>query len=229
MTVWVTRSEPGATRLAGALRAAGHEVLKAPVLEVRPQPFGPVQGPFDLGLFLSVHGVRIAAAELGGAARAVFAVGRRTRSALRAQGFDADVPGIETTEGLLDALGDVAGKRILIVTGAGGRTLLADALRSRGAGVTRLDVYLRYPLLPEVDTGTVNVIVASSGDGLRQVERVWAACAGDAGTPVLTPSARVAALGAELGFRSVHDCGGADPQAVLRALGQIGFESSPAR
>ena len=221
MNVWVTRTEPGASTLAAALRAAGYTVLKAPVLAIRPRPFEPVRGPFDIGLFLSVHGVRIAADELAGELRALFAVGGRTRSALRARGFDAAAPGTETSEGLLDALGDVAGKRILIVTGAGGRDLLAEALRGRGASVKRLDVYVRYPLTPEVDAGTVDVIVTSSGDGLRQAERVWAASGGDPGIPVLAPSARVAALGEELGFRSVHDCGGAGPEAVLLALGRI--------
>ena len=70
----------------------------------------------------------------------------------------------------------------------------------------------------------MDVIVTSSGAGLRQAERVWAAAGGDPGIPVLTPSARVAALGAKLGFRSVHDCGGANPQAVLRMLGRLEFE-----
>lgn len=224
VNVWVTRTEPGATALATALGAAGHAVLKAPVLDIRPRPFERVRGPFDIGLFLSMHGARIAAAELAGEARVLFSVGRRTRTALRALGFDAAVPDVETAEGLLEALGDVAGKRVLIVTGVGGRNLLADALQGRGANVTRLDAYVRYPLTPDVDAETVAVIVTSSGDGLRQAERVWSAAGGDPGVPVLAPSARVAAIGAELGFRSVHDCGGAGPEAVLRALGRFEFE-----
>ena len=224
MAVWVTRTEPGASTLAAALGAAGHAVLKAPVLEIRPRSFEPVRGSFDIGLFLSVHAVRFAAAEVAGEVQALFAVGSRTRSALLERGFDARVPDIETGEGLLETLADVAGKRILIVTGTGGRNLLADGLQDRGASVTRLDVYLRYPLTPVVDSGTVHLIVASSGDGLRQAERVWSAAGGDPGIPLLTPSARVAALGAELGFRSVHDCGGASPQAVLRTLERFEFD-----
>ena len=165
VAVWVTRTEPGASTLAAALEAAGYAVLKAPVLEIRPRSFEPVRGSFDVGLFLSVHAVRFAAAEVAGEVQALFAVGSRTRSALRERGFDATVPDIETGEGLLETLADVAGKRILIVTGTGGRNLLADGLQDRGASVTRLDVYLRYPLTPVVDSGTVHLIVASSGDG----------------------------------------------------------------
>ena len=224
MNVWVTRTEPGASALAAALRAAGHTVLKAPVLEIRPRPFDPVRGPFDFGLFLSVHGVRIAAAGLAGLTETLFAVGRRTQSALRARGFDALVPDIETSEGLLEALGDVVSKRVLIVTGAGGRSLLADTLAGRGASVTRLDVYARCPLTPELDAGIVDVIVTASGDGLRQAIHVWTTAGGDPRIPVLAPSPRVAALGAELGLRCVHDCGGANSEAVLHALERFEFQ-----
>ena len=218
----MTRTEPGASDLACALRAAGFSTFRAPVLEIRPQPFERVRGPIDIGVFLSVHSVQFAAAALAPGVETLFAVGRRTRSALRAQGFDAEVPGIETGEGLLEALGDVHAKRILIVTGAGGRALLADGLLSRGARVARRDVYLRYPLTPEVDTASVDVIVTSSGDGLRQAGRIWTASGGDPRVPVLAPSARVAALGAQLGFRSAHDCGGAGTEAVLRTLKRFG-------
>jgi len=221
---WVTRTEPGASTLADALRSNGYSVLKAPVLEIRPTSFGPVEGPFEIGLFLSVAGVRIAAADVAQHAEALYAVGLRTREALRAQGFDARVPDLETSEGLLQALGDVSQKKVLIVTGVGGRNLLADALQARGAAVTRLDVYVRYPLTPEVDVGAVKLIVTSSGDGLRQAERVWTGAGGDSGIPVLTPSSRVAAIGAELGLYCVYDCGGAGSEAVLRTLERLDFE-----
>ena len=224
MNVWVTRTEPGAFGLAAALRAAGYGVLQAPVLGIRRKPFAPVEETFDIGLFLSAHAAQIATADLADKIQAPFAVGRRTQAALRTLGLDAAVPDCESSEGLLKALPDVAGKRILVITGVGGRTLLADALQCRGAEVTRLDVYLRYPLMPTVAAEAVDVILASSGDGLRQAAIVWAAAGGDPDIPVLTPSARVAALGAELGLSSVRDCGGADAQAVLRTLGQLELE-----
>jgi len=39
--------------------------------------------------------------------------------------------------------------------------------------------------------------------------------------PVLVPSARVAALGVELGLRNLHDCAGADSAAWLRGLAAV--------
>lgn len=225
MKVWVTRSEPGATALAGALAGAGYEVLKAPVLKIGRQPFETPSGPFDFGIFLSVHGVRIAAASLKGSIGTLFAVGRRTRTALQRFGLDAGVPAVESSEGLLDALPDPAGKRVLVVTGSGGRTLLQEALEKRGAEVTRLDVYVRYPVAPEIETSNVDLIVVSSGDGFVQTARLWLAAGGAVDTPVLAPSPRVASLAPGLGMRCAHDCGGANAKAVLRTLWRRGFEN----
>ena len=221
MKVWVTRSEPGATALTGALEDAGYRVLKAPVLEIRRKPYEHPPGPFDIGIFLSVHGVRIAAVKLKREMESLFAVGHQTQAALKKLGLDADVPAVESAEGLLAALPDPAGKRVLVVTGADGRNLLPEALANRGAAVTRLDVYLRYPLAPEIDTSKVHVIVVSSGDGFVQVARLWLAAGGPTDIPVLAPSARVASLGPGLGMRCAIDCGGANAQAVLRTLGRL--------
>ena len=224
VTIWVTRTEPGATALGDALANAGHRVFKAPVLEIRRKPFDPPKGPFDYGVFLSVHGVRQAAASLAGNIPTLFAVGRQTQAALRELGFDAAVPAIETSEGLLTMLPDAAGKRVLVVTGAGGRNLLPETLGKLGAEVTRLEVYVRYPLAPAPDLARVDVIVVSSGDGLARTARLWLDAGGAADIPILAPSARVATLGAGLGMRSVQNCGGADAQAVLRTLRRLGFE-----
>ena len=224
MKIWVTRTEPGASALAEALEKAGYGVLNAPVLEIRPNPFDRPAGPFDAALFLSVHGVRIAAAGLAGGIPNLFAVGRKTRAALRELGFDAIAPAVETSEGLLQSMENPAGKRVLIVTGAGGRNLLPEALASRGAEVTRLEVYVRYPLTLKIDAVSVAAIVVSSGDGFEQAARTWFAAAGCPDVPVLAPSARVASLGARLGLRSVHDCGGANADAVLGTLRRLGME-----
>ena len=125
---------------------------------------------------------------------------------------------IESSEGLLDLLPNPSQQRILLVTGAGGRNLLAPTLKARGAEVVRLDVYERLPLHPNIDPRVVDAIIVSSGDGFRQAVQVWSSFGGASTTPVLAPSPRVAALGGELGVANVVQCQGASPEAVLAAL-----------
>lgn len=224
MKIWVTRTEPGASSLGEALRNRGFDVLTAPVLAIRPKVFDHPAGQYDYGVFLSVHGVRIAAAALANALSTLYAVGRSTRAALGELGLGAIAPAIESSEGLLAALPDPQGKRILIVTGAGGRNLLPDVLTDRGAEVTRLDVYVRYPLAPAIEPARLDAIVVSSGDGLRRAAQLWFAAGGGADVPVLAPSARIVSLGRDAGLQSLHDCGGAGAEAVLGTLQRLGMD-----
>ena len=102
----------------------------------------------DIVLFTSPNAVRAALALHGFAPRrsqTVLAVGDGTRRALRRAGIAADSPQRMDSEGMLamPALHAVAGRRIGLVSGDGGRDLLAPALRLRGAEVRRADVYAR--------------------------------------------------------------------------------------
>ncbi len=221
MKIWITRTEPGATALAEALAHAGYDVIKAPVLGVKPLPFQPPAEPFDIGLFLSVQAVRFAAADLADKIGALYAVGRQTQAALRELGLDAKAPSLETSEGLLATMPEPTDQRIVLITGSGGRDWLGAALTNRGARVQRLDVYVRYPLTPLIETEDVDAIVASSGAGFAQAARLWLAGGGNPAIPVLVPSARVAALGPSLGLPFTHDCGGANAETVRRKLAYL--------
>lgn len=65
----------------------------------------------------------------------------------------------------LDALQQVAGKKILIVRGEGGRELLADTLRQRGAEVDYAEAYRRVK--PELDPHAL--LDLWRGDGIQAV------------------------------------------------------------
>ena len=161
----------------------------------------------------------------------VLAVGNGTRRALLRHGIDAVAPSRMDSEGLLALaqLGHVAGRRIGLVTGAGGRNLLAPALRERDAEVIRADVYRRVPLpLPSqsvarlrdalTDPGHV-VLAMSSGEALQQV---LAALPGSlrarfARVAVVAASARLARTARDAGFRRITVATDATPAALLRA------------
>lgn len=226
--VWLTRSQPGADRQARALRERGFDVLVAPVITIRLEDAPAPEGPFDRVVFLSEHAVRngLPALRRSGALQGarVLAVGARTAAVLGEQGIAAAVPAEPTSEGLL-ALGElaqVAGERVLLVRGVGGRVELAETLAARGARVEQYRCYRREPVR-RVDGALAgcDAIVVASGEGLRAAAPLWRAAGGRADVPVLVPSGRVADLAVALGFSRIHDCRGADEAAVLAALGQL--------
>jgi uroporphyrinogen-III synthase len=226
--VWLSRSQPGAERQAADLRAAGHEVIVAPVLEIVPVPAAAPAGPFSLVIFLSEHAVRHGLAPLtaGGtlAGAQILAVGKRTAAVLGQAGSAAAAPEDATSEGLLalPRLQRLVGERILLVAGEGGRGLLEQTLTERGAGVERFECYRRRPAA-ELEPAVLacDAIIAASADGLARVAQLWLAAGGRADVPVLVPSARVAGSGVEVGLQSLHDCAGADSQAWLAGLERL--------
>jgi uroporphyrinogen-III synthase len=225
MLVWITRSQPGARRQADIIRERGYQVLEQPVLEIEALSPAPPQGPFDLVIFLSEHAVRCGLPILRPQSAAVFAVGRRTGEVLEEAGVGVRIPDTATSEGLLEMpeLQNVAGRRVLVVCGVGGRGLLVTELSRRGAAVERLVCYRRVPTGKlNADAASIGAIVAASGEGLEQIARLWFAAGGAADIALLVPSARVAERAVELGFRCIHDCRGADAAAVLRTLDALG-------
>ncbi|MFK7913694.1 MAG: uroporphyrinogen-III synthase [Pseudomonadales bacterium] len=221
--VWITRSRPGAERLAAHLEAAGYACLVAPVLEIVAVPLQePLPGCIDVAVALSEHAVLHAPKDLWARARQVIAVGAQTAKVLASQGVSASHPPLASSEGLLAGplrnIGS-AGECVVLVSGRGGRTVLADGLRDAGAQVVSAAVYARQPVT-QVPAGlaAVRAIVVSSGDGFEAAGQLWCAAAGAPEVPVFAPSARVAAMAADIGFDNAWDCGGADPDSVRKAL-----------
>jgi len=194
------------------------------VLDIEPVPGAAPAGPYAMVIFLSEQAVLHGLPRFSPGNARVLAVGARTAGVLAAAGHPAVQPARADSEGLLTlpVLAAVAGQRILLVCGEGGRTLLADELIARGARVERFVCYRRQARAAvRADLMGADVIVAGSAEGLTQVGRLWFGAGGSAGVAVLVPSARVQAHGVALGFRNVHDCQGADSAAVLRGLEQI--------
>jgi len=130
----------------------------------------------------------------------VAAVGPSTARAIAREGLGVDLVPADRfdSEGLLaePALADVAGRRIVIFRGEGGRELLGETLRARGAEVIHAECYRRE--LPEVDTralraawrkGEVDVIVLTSVATFDNLRELLA----DAADPLLSTATFVAA------------------------------------
>ena len=217
MRIWVTRTEPGATRQAAALAARGFGVLKVPVLGIEPLQTGQPEGSFDVVIFVSEHAVACAAAN-GWRTGSAMPIGTATAQALLAYGVEPGWPAQANAQGVVDVLAPSPPRRVLVVKGLGGRTTLQDWLRTRKRTVVEWDVYRRVPLDAAISGERVDAIVASSGDGLRVVEQLWFAERRDARLPLLVPSERVADLAKTMGFERVVVTAGAGSSAVVEAL-----------
>lgn len=223
-TIVVTRPEEQAHSLAQRIRAAGATALVFPVLEIRDvEDCAPLRAivrriaEFDLAVFVSpnaVHRALHALAAVGGLPPHVRAatVGQGSAAALRRAGI-ADV--ITPTkrfdsETLLDLpeMQALAGRRVVIFRGVGGRDLLGDTLAARGAAVEYAECYRRAkpdaapaPLLELWARDELSGIVLTSSEGVRNLFEM----VGPGGrtrlaqTPLFVPHARIAETARALG------------------------------
>ena len=225
--VLVTRPAAQAEPFCEALEREGARVIRFPVLEIL-APSDPTNlravldelDSFDIAVFISPNAVQrvmnLALAEREWpAGTAIAAIGNRTAQELRSFGRAPDIapPRRFDSEALLaePAMQDVSGKRVVIFRGDGGRELLGDTLRERGASVTFAEAYRRGR--PEGDTGDlmyafsrgqIDLITITSGEGLRnlyemvgKLGRMWLRK-----TPLVVGSERIAEIAQELGFKS---------------------------
>ena len=158
--VLLTRPEGENESLGALLARHGVDILIRPLIELFPIEVIPATKQLlikidqqDAIIFVSKSSVRYALPLLEKywpqlpVAPTWLAVGSGTAGELAAFGIRADFPAAAGTEGLLElpALRTVAGEKVLIVRGVGGRELLASKLIRRGAEVAYLEVYRRSP------------------------------------------------------------------------------------
>lgn len=158
------------------------------------------------------------------------AVGERTRQALAQWGVAALAPAgdDERSEGLLalPELEAVVGEKVLIMRGRGGRELLAESLRERGARVALLELYERVPLSVSLpDSGEVAGLVVSSVAVLQALLDSGGAAL--AARPVVVPSERVAVAARQAGFQYVCCAHGAGPAATVAAIASLAEGETP--
>ncbi len=157
--VLVTRAQKQAADLCNALSAEGAQPISFATIEISPlQDFQQLDralqamaaGQYAWVIFTSVNGVeacqeRLAPNGLGVnafTAAQIAAIGPSTASALHELGAYVDfMPAEYVAERILDGLGDVTGKRILLPRAELARAALNDALVAAGALVDEVPVY----------------------------------------------------------------------------------------
>ncbi|MCX8959001.1 uroporphyrinogen-III synthase [Erwinia psidii] len=247
MTILITRPAPAAEKLVQRLRQAGKAAWSMPLIEFTagreldslPGRLAGLQAG-DLVFIVSQQAVHYAERALAKNDRCwpanlnYYAIGRATGQAFHAaSGRDVVWPeGRETSEVLiqLPALQQIAGKQALILRGNGGRDLLAETLRQRGANVQFVECYQRSAKQYQGATEGrrwrnlgITTLVVTSGEMLEQLfslfpnddRQEWLLhCR------VIVVSERLATRARELGWRDIRVAEGADNDALLRALQQ---------
>ncbi len=147
--VVVTRPGALAAGLADRIEAAGGRAIRFPAIETEDLPLPDAlqrAASYDLVIFVSPTAVDKATRDGRRWPRAA-AVGAGTRQALEARGIAPVIApqGEADSEALLalPELRQVAGQRVLIVRGQGGRALLGESLAARGAWVDYAECYRR--------------------------------------------------------------------------------------
>lgn len=231
----VTRPAGQATHLAAALVERGAQPVLFPVLAIEdvtdPTPLLDVAialEQYDWAVFVSPNAVDKALAIIlprraWPAAVRVATVGHSSEQALAAHGIRDVVAPQERFDSeamlALPQFADVAGQRVIIFRGDGGRDLFGDTLKARGATVDYVTCYRRTqpaldpaPLLKLWQEGRLAALTITSSEGLRNLY----AMVGKLGqswlkhTPTFVPHTRIAEQARALGLAQVIITGPAD-------------------
>ncbi len=226
-SVLVTRPRDQAHALCELIEASGGHALRFPVIEILPahnisesQQLIQRICDFDLAIFISANAVHFAMQQFPKPgqlppALTISAIGKATAAALSQYGVNIDIsPDTDfNSESLLSMpqMQDLAGKKIILFKGEGGRELLAETLVQRGAKVSLAIVYRRA--LPDVEIddliqawskGEVNAVTVTSQEGLYNLSSML----GVTGrkllqqTPLVVISERMLEVTRELGIES---------------------------
>ena len=246
LTILVTRPDPSGTELCELIDAHGGHAIHFPTIAFSPPSDSEAfkksvaaLGQMDWLVFISpqavyssIVAIRHAWPDFPPAIRFA-AVGEGTANALKAAGYLVSAfPGTEwNSEGLLKLpeFQSLAGKKIAIVRGQGGREFLANALIDRGAKVEHVVAYQRTqpesdvkPFLDLLKQKRIDVIICTSFEGVQNLKRMI----GEKSfpylrdVPVIVVSERIKMLARDLDFQTIWVAHNASHPALLAALAQ---------
>ena len=231
LNIVVTRPRDQAAQLAQRIAQAGGTAILFPLLEISPpadpQPLREIAArlhEFNLAIFISPNAVRygmeaIRAADTLPAQLKIATVGQGSAKALRDFGVRKIIAPQDRfdSETLLELpeLQNVQDWRVVIFRGDGGRELLGDTLKARGASVEYAECYRRAK--PQQDVGALlaahpHAITVTSSEALGYL---WNMLDEQGRTrlssvPLFAPHARIAEAAQRLGWRNVVPTAGGD-------------------
>jgi len=243
MNIFITRPEALASSLCQKIQDLGHRPECIPMIEIQPAPhYTLAQGlelfqQINIAVFTSQAAVRYAAPLIQAhpsrwPAITYMAIGPGTQQALQALGIQRviipEAPPYETESLLkLKNLKSILGTSIAIVKGEGGRTLLAETLKARGALVHPLVVYLRClpsydatAMLAAWDQDPPDLSVSTSISALEHLIALFppAALHHLQQHPIVVVGSRMLKLAHQRGFEKPLLATGADDSAIISAI-----------
>jgi len=216
MRLLVTRPEPDGERTAAALRARGHDVVLAALLEIEAIADAQIgSGPWSAVIVTSANAVRAIEAHPRRAellALRLFAVGRRTEAAARAAGFEDVIVGGGNAQELARSIGQsvhTSRAPLLYLAGEDRSRDLAGDLAAYGLLVRTVVVY-RASKAGGLPADVAPALTAGTIDGVLHFSRRSAEAYLD--------GARAAAV-LEPALKPSHYCLSAQVAAPLQAAG----------
>lgn len=212
--ILVTRPSPQGEELCALLKKQSATAYHVPTLDIRPRAVSATLFQPDIAIFISTNAVKYCPLPTFPSAINYFAVGMSTSLALMERGVIAQQAESSNSEGLLSLvdLHNVTGKTIAIFAGVGGRMLLEEELKKRGAYCYRYDVYERHCAMQHASylqtllkTTQFDDVICTSGENLLCLEKM----AGQEKEklthfPLVVVSQRIASLAKQRGFTRIR-------------------------
>ncbi|EAR61125.1 uroporphyrinogen-III synthase [Neptuniibacter caesariensis] len=253
LRVLVTRPAHQADTLYELLLQQGADPVRFPLLQITPVTSADSgfhllkQQIIDLDLFQHIIFISPNAVELGyewidqywpqlPLGVQWLAIGKQSAARLNNYGIDAyHSPLGYDSEALLNspALQKIAGDKVLIMRGEGGRETLAEELRARGAEVSYAELYRRespcYSAKEISDallSKHLDAILISSGAGLKNLITLLSSTGKELSTDsllnchLIVPSDRIKQEAQGVGFNRITTASGPDDRSMIAALTQ---------
>ncbi len=236
LKILVTRPRDQAVQLAQKIAQAGGIPLLHPLLEIMPvEHSAPLREQIsrlqavDLVIFISPNAVQYGMAAIAAsglpAGLKIATIGPGSAKALHALGINQVIVPLEKfdSEGLLlmPQLQQIAGWRVMIFRGDGGRELLGDVLKDRGAVVEYVTCYHRS--MRQWDAGELlnaDLLTVTSSEALGYLQQMTdeqTALAVMHAKPLFVPHMRIAGLARQQGWLQIFLTEGGD-EGLLSGL-----------